>query len=320
VHRGDLLVATQGRGLWVLDDLSPIRAIGGTLASAPARLLAPRPAYRVRTSRGSAGANPGDGAVVDYLLRDAQGAPVTLDILDSAGTVVRSFSSASTADESSSGGEEQEGARSAARRLPAATGHNRFVWDLRYPGAYLEPDGRPGPDRDIIWGYTGGPTVVPGRYSVRLRTGSWSEVQPLEVRLDPRVQTSRDDLAAQRDLMLRTRDALSDAQRLVRRIRDARPALVADSARNAASRTKLGRLATLETLLVELRDGDVAKLRPELSDQLAWLNTNVGSADTRPTDQAVTRFAELSAQLDAIRRQVNELIGPPVPRDRLPLP
>jgi hypothetical protein len=106
VHRGDLVLSTQGRGFYILDDLSPLRQLGAATSAAPAHLFRPRDAYRVRYASRFGGAEsarqssgdpeyPPPGAAVDYWL--AAAGPTTLDVLDAEGRVVRSFSSASRA-------------------------------------------------------------------------------------------------------------------------------------------------------------------------------------------------------------------------------
>ena len=103
IHENDLIVATHGRSFWILDDITPLRQIGSELTNASATLFQPAQAYRVRRDTNTdtplppdepAGENPPDGAVLDYFLAKPADGPVTLEILDSRGLVVRKYSSA----------------------------------------------------------------------------------------------------------------------------------------------------------------------------------------------------------------------------------
>src|SRR5439155_5505565 len=140
VFRKDLLVATQGRSFWIVDDLTPLHQVTAQVASAPATLFKPRDAYRMRYQGGggfgrgrgpSAPQYPPPGAMIDYYFGQQPNGPVTLDILDSAGTLVRSFSSeaaATTEATAATGGEEDDDAPRRSRpapRVPKEKGLNR---------------------------------------------------------------------------------------------------------------------------------------------------------------------------------------------------
>ena len=208
VHGNDLIAATQGRAIWILDDVSPLREISGSIAQAPWHLFRPADAVRVRANENHdtplppetpLGQNPPAGAVIDYTVRSAPGGPVTLEILDSKGETVRRFSSA---DKPARPKAERYFAEAWLRpepELSAAPGHHRFVWDLRSPrpksAAY---------DYSIaaVWGddtpvEPDGILVPPGQYSVRLTAGGKSETRAFNLRMDPRVHTAAQDLASQ---------------------------------------------------------------------------------------------------------------------------
>ena len=239
VFRKDLLVATQGRSFWILDDLTPLHQATASLASAPATLLKPRDAYRMRYSvdAGFGRASgpwmpqyPQPGAMIDYYLASAPAGSVLLDISDSTGKLVRTFSSTrgEVRDTTPPTDEESFGRRgSAAIRIPATVGLNRFIWDLTYPG----PDDRNGAPQDD------GPMVVPGTYKVRLRvvggrgdtlSTTTDQMQTLVVREDPRVLADGVTLADLREQLLfnlRVRDLVSDANRAAGRLRSTRSRL-----------------------------------------------------------------------------------------------
>src|SRR5947199_5291348 len=181
----------------------------------------------------------------DFYLGQAPASTVTIDILDDAGKVVRSFSSeAQAAAESAVAGaeEDDESPRRArpAPRVPKEQGLNRFTWDLAYPGP-----------RDGNGHVAGnGPTAVPGRYQARLTVNGSSQTQPLVVREDPRVAKDGVTLADLRDQFehnLRVRDLVSDANRAVARLREARARLKDASGAGADT---LQRLSTIEAKLL----------------------------------------------------------------------
>src|SRR5690606_1551635 len=172
VYRKDLIIATQGRGFWIVDNLSPLHQLSDDVATASAHLFTPRTAYR-----GSR-----EPAEIDYHLGDTPAGGVTIEILDDGGRVVRSVESAA---ESAAGNAAARpgmpgaraggfgGPRANARGPGVEAGLNRFEWDLRSGN----PTGR-----------GAGPMVPPGSYAVRLTVaGTEPQTVPLTVELDPRL-------------------------------------------------------------------------------------------------------------------------------------
>ncbi len=200
VHQDDVILATEGRGIWALDAIAPLRhlAAGPRLGGDPV-LVPPAPAVRLRFNQNRdtplpleapRGENPPVGAVLDYLLPDGIEGPVAIEIADSDGRVLRRFSS------------DEAPAEPEARvyfadvwlgepSLPGTgPGHHRFVWDLRLAppetlgGSYsiAAVPGRPTPVEPE------GAFVTPGSYEVRLHAGGRVATEPLQVVMDPRVQ------------------------------------------------------------------------------------------------------------------------------------
>jgi photosystem II stability/assembly factor-like uncharacterized protein len=318
VHRKDLVLATQGRSFWILDDLTPLHQWRDRIGTAPAHLFAPRPAYRMRYAarpgfgRGGGPAAPqyvAPGAIIDYYLPNAAAGPVTLEILDGTGAVIRRFSSTPSADSSreqaEEGDEESEPPRrSPTPRLTAHRGLNRFIWDLTYPGpwqiATRRSDGR-------------GPLVVPGTYQVRLTvagTGggsSWRATQPLEVRMDPRVAKDGVTLADLREQLahnLRVRDLVSDVHRAIALIRDERKRL---SGATGAAADTLRRLEAIEATLVT---PPIRYSKPGLEEHITYLYGLTTQADQRIGRDAVERYRTLRAALDAQLDAIRATLGP----------
>ena len=210
VHDADVVVATHGRAFWILDDITSLRQASAEVANSSAYLFKPETAWRVRPGSDegtplpaevAAGENPPDGAILDYYLKSAAQGPVTLEIFDSNGKLVRRYSSADRflpinpklLDIPAAWVHPPE-------PLSAAPGMHRFVWDLHYPSAG-GGRGRGGmAAMAAMFGFGGGPWVVPGEYTVKLGVDGRTEEQRLTVKMDPRVQVSQEDLQKQLDL------------------------------------------------------------------------------------------------------------------------
>jgi photosystem II stability/assembly factor-like uncharacterized protein len=193
LHDADVVIATHGRGFWILDDVSALRQLDAKVESANAWLFAPAPAFRVRRPAFTGtplpkdepmAANPPDGACIDYTLKAAASAPVTpdvitLEILDAEGISVRHYSSA-----------DQPEAADLAKleiapewikqqsTLSAAAGMHRFVWPLRYAAPSVP--GKHDAFADGVW-------APPGKYTVVLSAGGQRLTQVLTVAADPRI-------------------------------------------------------------------------------------------------------------------------------------
>ena len=207
VHGADLVMATQGRGLWILDDVTPLRQLTAQVGSAPATLVAPAETIRVRSNQYRDtplppevpfAHNPPPGAVIDYVLGKAAKS-VTLEIVDGQGQLVRAFASDDP--------RENPPARRYFTDLyihpPAppstAAGHHRLVWDLRY----TRPKSRryeytisaiAGENTPIE---PRGPLALPGPYTIRMVVDGASYEQPLVLVMDPRVKVAPEALDAQ---------------------------------------------------------------------------------------------------------------------------
>jgi photosystem II stability/assembly factor-like uncharacterized protein len=210
IHGDDLVVGTHGRSFWILDDITPLRQLKDEVAKSNAHLYAPQEAVRMRWNRNPdtplppeipAGKNPPDGAIIDYFLAQNSAGPVTLEILDASGKLVRKYSSMDIIEPLEKIAPKHPIPMYWVREetiLPAEAGMHRFVWDVRYSApkslrhSYpisaiphdtpLEPSG--------AW-------ALPGRYTVKLTVDGRSYTQPLVLKMDPRVKISAADLGKQ---------------------------------------------------------------------------------------------------------------------------
>lgn len=212
VHENDVLVATYGRALWVLDDVSSLRQLGPEVANSAAHLFQPAPAVRVRWDMNNdtplppetaAAANPPDGAIIDYYLK-SPAKEISLEIHDAGGQLVRKFTTTPEPPPAQPANAPEYWFKDSSV-LPHVAGLNRFVWDLRYPhpqiltygyfGAHLDyfeytlPD-HAIPEETPRW-QPQGPLVAPGKYEVMLTVDGQTYRAPLEVKPDPRVHSSQ---------------------------------------------------------------------------------------------------------------------------------
>ena len=309
----DLVVATQGRSFWVLDDLTVLHQIDADTAEADHVLFRPRDTWRMDgrgrwSVLGHSGENHPDGVLIHYALGDdpPDSSAVALRVLEDDGDVIRTF--APDADE------ERD-------RMPLEPGANRLVWDLRYPDAHTF-------EGMILWaGRTRGPRAVPGEYRVRMVVGDDSTETRFTLKKDPRIEASQDDLQAQFDFLITLRDELSTTHRAIERIRAVRAQVngVLERAAGtevheeleAAAEPLLERMGEIERALYQTKNRsrqDPLNFPIRLNNKLAALARSASIGPFRPTDQARAVHAELKARIDTELDALAGLIDREVPR------
>jgi photosystem II stability/assembly factor-like uncharacterized protein len=313
VHENDLVVGTHGRSFWILDDVSPLRQLGAQMASADAYLFQPATAYRVRWNNYTdtpvpqeepAGENPPDGAIIDYYLRSAAAGPVTLEILDSRGRVVRRYSSDDEPPPPIEDNVPDYWVRPPAT-VSTSAGMHRFVWDVHYaPPAALSFSYPISAIYENTPRIPTGAWALPGTYTVELTVNGKSHTRSLTLKMDPNVKTPASALAEQFALAARITDAMRKDYDALQEVRDFRARL--DSLRAdgglSSSLDSLDRVAAA----LEGRGGrfggggtpSFASLTGELSSHLR----SVDGADARPTRPT-------SAAVTSAERQLEELLG-----------
>jgi len=333
VHKRDrdLVVATQGRSFWIIDDLSVLHQWKDTIAQADAHLFKPEEAYRMaggsfRIPSGAAiGENPPAGASIWYYLKDKPKSEVAVEILEPGGKSVKKFSSKApeAAAEQSGGGDDEEGprrSRGGPARAAAEKGLNRFVWDLRYPDATRFPG-------IILWsGNTSGPQAAPGSYQVKLTVDGKTMTETLEIRKDPRVSTTQEEFQKQFDLLTKIRDKFSETSEAIIAIRDIRK-----QAQDYATRVKdqpnaqsiidaakaLGdKLTAIEEELYQTKNRsnqDPLNYPIRLNNKLAALAGAIAGADTQPTEQQVAVYEDLTGRINAQLEKLRQALATDVP-------
>ncbi|HEU4939867.1 MAG TPA: hypothetical protein VFT39_25640 [Vicinamibacterales bacterium] len=295
VHHKDLVVATQGRAFWILDNVTALHQLTARTTSTDVRLYKPRDGYRTRIAPAVLGPN------IDYYLPAAPAGPVTIDILDSTGSVLSSYSSDAPAAGGRGGsgrgagvgaGSDDPDAAPALGRgrggfVPRATkteGVNRFVWDVRQQAGVLAP---------------------PGSYQARLKVGSTTQTQPFTVLIDPNVAADGvtvADLNEQYEHNLRMRQLVSDANQLAARVRDAQ-------ARAKGESGPASKALQVDAIAAKLFTEPVRYGKPGLQAHITYLAGMTTGADQKIGRDAVERYATLRKDLDALSAELDKIVN-----------
>lgn len=324
VKRGDLVVATQGRSFWILDDLTVLHQMTPENAGDAPQLFKPRTVVRwVDRSggggRGAVGQNPPFGAVVHYVLPPGLGekdaVEVVLEFLDADGEVLRGFSSKNPEQRAPSPWRRFFPELAEPALLDARAGANRAVWNLALPDAGLVDDA-------VLWGWPGGPTVPPGSYQARLTVGEWTDTASFEVVQDPRTSIPQEAFDEQYALAKEIWQALSRAHETIDRIRDLRGRIEAvtggaDDQAVTAKVEEIGQaLTAIEEQLTQVKNEssqDVLNFSPQLDNQLLSLQGVVESALGAPLASSRELFAELQSRLDGYVAELDAVITERLP-------
>ncbi len=243
----DLDIATYGRSLWILDDITPLRQASDQISSTAVHLYRPEEAIRTIWDNDPdtplppevpAGQNPPDGAFIDYYLKSAPQGDITLAIYDSTGNLVRKYTSAPPKSTEHAPDNVPEYWFAPPVVLPKQAGMNRFVWDLRYPSPDVLNYGFGGLEKsvafygtqDAVPGVTPrnqplGPQAVPGEYKIVLTVDGQTYQQMLYVVKDPRVPLSQYDYAEQLSVTRQMTDGLDSSYAAFNALQPLRTAL-----------------------------------------------------------------------------------------------
>ncbi len=309
VHGNDLVAGTQGRGIWILDDVEPLREITASLPSEAVHFFHPSVAIRLRADENkdtpwppstALGQNPPTGAIFDYWLKDNADGPVTLTIRDSKGDTINQFTSDVKPEKLPSHRYFQAAWIKAAQTLSAGAGAHRFVWNLRYPRpkalryeysiAAVWPKGG---TNDVDAGTPldpRGPLVVPGRYTATLNVGGNSYTRTFIVKEDPRVHVTMDALRKQL-VVVRLID--KDLGRAV-------------EAHDAIEKILTERRGKLSAAAVRLLDDLQSKGDPSFASvagDLSSLTTAVQGSDDAPTQGELNVYTAMHRELKGLLKR-----------------
>lgn len=352
VKNNDLIVGTHGRAFWILDDLTILHQYSDGITSQSVHLFAMRsterklpkifegmfessaatgkqyelspgvvmtysvedtPEHGRKLTLFDSGANPPDGAVITYYLKEQPDSTISLTIKGSDGQEIKTFKSIhADADDKRDDDMPKE------LRIPSHAGWNRFVWDLRYPDA-----DKVDPHNDNQMGYIKGPHAVPGTYQVTLRVGDEEMTESFEIVKEHGIVASQDDLQKQFDMLINIRDKVSDTHNVINQMRDVRVQLKGWQDRikgHDAADSIIGAAKDLENQVLEIekqlmipnaRAGWLDKYNHgnRLAAQLSTLSFDVALGDYRPTDEQVSAYGELVEEIDAEVENFNDLVN-----------
>jgi photosystem II stability/assembly factor-like uncharacterized protein len=297
VYRKDLVIATQGRGFWIFDNLTPLQQLNGPTAPTAPTVFVPRDGYRTRVSPELL------GPTIDYYLPSAPEGHVTIEILDDKGQLVNTYSSATPAGRG--GGRGGRGGRGGGQppadpddammegrttapsappsvvvgRVTRNEGFNRFVWDVRHQNGMLVP---------------------PAAYQVRLKVGDTVLTQKVNVLIDPRVaidDVTPADLKEQFEHGVRVAALVTDVNQVVARVRQAQ-----QQATDPAKRKVLDEIAD-ELLTDPVRYG-----KPGLQAHIQYINRLGLGVDQKVGRDAIERYETLKKELDALKIRLDQIL------------
>ncbi len=319
-HFNDLVVATYGRGFWIMDDITPLQQLTDDVLKSEVQFFKPRPAYRLNAIAG--GPRAMNQASINYYLKEAPKGPVSIAIFDEEGREVSTMSGT---------------------RRP---GINRVNWGMRYAGASVarlrtKPPGNPHvvEEKRFVqqweregwypvqsWGTSGGFQgfmVAPGTYTMKLRVGDKEFTQTLEVRKDPRSAGTLADIKEQVKLQLDIREDLNGASDMISQIEwmkkqlfDIRDVMRADAGLRDMIKTfdQFGpQLQSIEDELFQptIAEGDTKSFRDpqKLYEKLSVLAGDVaGSVDFAPNKQQREVYTVLKERLAAQKSRFETLL------------
>ncbi|MGB8579569.1 MAG: glycoside hydrolase [Candidatus Sulfotelmatobacter sp.] len=320
IHDNDLIVGTHGRSFWILDDITALREVK-TLSPSEAHLFTPAPAFRIQRDTYTDtplppdepfAANPPDGAILDYYLPHAS-SPVTLEILDARGQLVRKFSNT---DKPSVTEEELKKQLIPLywlrpfQALSADAGMHRWVWDLHYPA----PDStRHEYPISAIPGDTPrlplGPTAMPGTYTARLTVDGKNYSASFVLKMDPRVKTSTAGLERKFQLETRLASLLTQTSEAVQQAGSIRDPL--QKLTQQATGPVRDSVQTFQNKLMALLGAPAGFLAPPASEntliktngQIAALYGQIWQVDADPTASQSEAFAAIERDASDVMKR-----------------
>ncbi|HEY3038072.1 MAG TPA: hypothetical protein VGJ66_05005 [Pyrinomonadaceae bacterium] len=311
IHPRDnaLVLATHGRSVWVLDDLSPLERASENILTSDIHLfdVANATHFRLYGRKGSTGhkwfaaANPPYGAVINYYVKDKPKDDVKVTITDSGGTVVRDL------------------------KGPKEAGLNRLVWDLRLNPPAPPPEGQ-GEGGGGFFGAPRGPRVQPGAYTIKIAAGDKTATSKVTVQEDPRIQIVEADRGKLNEAIARVyalQKSAQDARKTMQSLKTQITTLQSSLKDNPDSSKQVNdsvqklsdQLAAIQKKLVSAPDtsGSAGPALPDeprpLLSQITGVAFGLDSYTAAPTDDEKTRIEDLSKQLKDFVAELNKFIG-----------
>ena len=300
IKENDLIVATQGRAFWVIDDLTPLQQKDYSMLDKNVFAFSVNDAYRFdgyqNPNPKNAGMNPPNGTVINYYLKSvSDSVKISIDILDKSRKLIKSFSTK---------------AKEKDDKIEVSAGMNQFVWDMIYPPAEKV-------DGQIIWhGTVPGPKAAPGQYFYKIKAEKDSVEGSFIIKANPVYNLSQQDYEDQFNFLIAVRDKFNDIQKAGKNIRDIRRQIndfIDKQGKDLPKEIKQQadtinkQMTAIEEALhqTKARSGqDVLNFPIRLDDKISGLYDFASSGNAAPAKQVKEAFAELGGQADV---QLNKL-------------
>lgn len=299
IKENDLVVATQGRAFWVIDDLSVLQQKDNVVLNQPIHVFNVTPAYRMQgnafaqfaNSVRNAGTNPPTGVLINYYVKEvSDSAKASLTILDKNHQLVKAFST---------------DAKEPNNKLDISSGMNQFAWNMLYPESERI-------EGMILWnGTPRGILAAPGNYFAKIRVGKDSAEVPFTIKPDPNYKATAEDYEQQFTFLKTVQDKFNETQKAIKDIRALRTqinsfiSLQGKDVPNEIKQTADSinkQLTSIEESLYQTKaksSQDVLNYPIRLNDKLAGLFNVANSGNFPPSRQAKEVYADLATQIDA---------------------
>lgn len=301
----NLIVATQGRSLYIIDDLSVLHQLNSSSKTSAVKLFKPKDTYRMdggsRKNSNDSGTNHPSGVMTYFYLPeyDAKKDSISLTYFDAKNDTIKSYNSKVKKD-----------------KLEIKEGANQFNWDMTYEGAE-RLDGM-----ILWWASTEGPKQIPGTYTVKLNVNGTDYTQSYSVLADPRSESSKEDMEAQFNFITQVNKTVDHAHQSIKKIRNINSQLSAFEKQyrdNTATKDLREKSRKLREDLEEIekalyqtknRSGqDPLNFPIKLTNKLAHLNSLVSMGDFAPTDQDVAVKNMLTQQIETELNKFDKLVN-----------
>jgi hypothetical protein len=304
IKNNDLIVATQGRALWSIDDLTAVQQYDATVLNKNLFVLPVNDAYRrdgyVNTDVKNAGINPPNGAVINYHVKElSDTTKASITILDKNKKEIKTFAT---------------DAKEKKDMIEISKGMNQFVWNMNYPEAE-KIDGM------ILWnGNVGGPKAAPGNYFAKVKVGKDSTEQSFTILANPTYKVTQQEYEDQFTTLIAIRDKFSEIQKGIKNIRDMRSQISGFSERQGKDLPKeikekgdtiSKQLTAIEEALYQTKSKsgqDVLNYPIRLNDKIGGLYDYANSGNNAPTKQVKQAYADLAAMADIQLRKLQQLM------------
>jgi photosystem II stability/assembly factor-like uncharacterized protein len=304
IKNNDLIIATQGRALWSIDDLTAVQQYDAAVLSKKLYVLPVNDAFRregsVNPDVKNAGTNPPNGSVINYYVKDAiDSTKASITILDKNKKEIKTFST---------------DAKEKKDKIEISKGMNQFVWDMHYPEAE-KIEGM------ILWnGAVGGPKAPPGQYFVKVKAGSDSAEQAFAIVANPTYKVTQQEYDDQFNTLITIRNKFSEIQKAIKNIRDMRTQITGFSERQGKELPKeikekgdtiSKQLTVIEEALYQTKaksGQDVLNYPIRLNDKIGGLYDYANSGNNAPTKQVKQAYTDLSVMADIQLKKLKQLM------------